>query len=86
MELPKALAGDRNLILLPYAPRPLLAGHGRADKGSHAQHERYFKRLFEEQYRALGKAGDFSYHVHDGGDTMPAAVVAEWFARIFPFQ
>lgn len=85
--MPKTfLEGDRNLILLPYAPRPLLAGHGRADKGSHAQHERYYKQPFEAQYQALGQADAFSYHVHDGGDSMPSAVVASWFKQIFPFE
>ncbi len=80
------LAGDRNLTLLPYAPRPLLAGHGRADKGSHAQHERYYKQPFERQYRELGEPDAFSYHIHAGGDTMPSSVVIDWFRRIFPFE
>ncbi len=80
------LEGDRNLTLLPYAPRPLLAGHGRADKGSHTQHERYYKQPFERQYEALGRSDAFRYHVHDGGDTMPSAVVVDWFRRIYPFE
>ena len=85
--MPKTfLEGDRNLILLPYAPRPLLAGHGRADKGSHSQHERYYKTPFEAQYRALGREDAFRYHIHEGGDTMPSASVAAWFREIFPID
>ena len=34
--------GDRNLLLIPFAPRPLLSGHGGpTDEGSHSQYERY---------------------------------------------
>jgi len=80
------LEGDRNLTLLAYAPRPLLAGHGRADGGSHAQHERYYKTPFERQYQALGRPDAFRYQIHEGGDTMPASVVVDWFRQIFPFE
>lgn len=80
------LEGDRNLILLPYAPRPLLAGHGRADSGSHQQNERYYRQPFQAQYEVLGAADAFSYHVHNGGDSMPSSAVTAWFGEIFPFD
>ena len=75
--------GDRNLLLLAYAPRPLLAGHGRKDRGSHEQAPRYYRDLFAAQYRALGKKSAFEYRVHEGGDTMPDEVVIEYFRRRF---
>ena len=75
--------GDRNLLLLAYAPRPMLAGHGRKDRGSHEQSPRYFRDLFAAQYRALGKEEEFEYSIHEGGDTMPDEVVVEYFRRRF---
>ena len=75
--------GDRNLILLAYAPRPLLAGHGRKDKGSHEQAPRYYRDLFAAQYEALGRADRFAYAVHEGGDTMPSEDVIGYFKREF---
>ena len=75
--------GDRNLLLLAYAPRPLLAGHGRKDRGSHEQAPRYYRDFFAGQYRALGKESAFEYRVHEGGDTMPDEVVIEYFRRRF---
>ena len=70
--------GDRNLLLLPLAPKPLLSGHGGpTDKASHGQYERYYKDVFEAQYEALGKAENFRYHMHDGGHaTHPETVIA----------
>ena len=75
--------GDRNLLLLAYAPRPLLAGHGREDRGSHQQAPRYYRDLFAAQYRELGKESAFEYRVHEGGDTMPDEVVIEYFRKRF---
>ena len=72
--------GDRNLLMLAYAPRPLLAGHGGpTDRGSHSQYERYYLRPYEAQYAALGKAENFRYHIHDGGHTIPPETVIEYF-------
>lgn len=70
--------GDRNTLLIPFAPRPLLSGHGGpADKSSHSQYERYYKEVFEEQYRVLGAPDAFRYHMHDGGHaTHPPTVIA----------
>ncbi len=70
--------GDRNLLMIPFAPRPLLSGHGGpTDKGSHGQHERYYKSIFERQYRALGREEAFRYHIHDGGHaTHPETVIS----------
>ena len=75
--------GDRNLIPLAYAPRPMLAGHGIRDKGSHEQAPRYYRDLFAAQYEALGKADQFEYAIHEGGDTMPSDTVIDYFRREF---
>jgi dienelactone hydrolase len=75
--------GDRNLLLLAYAPRPMLAGHGRNDKGSHEQAPRYYRDLFQAQYESLGRGENFEYHIHNGGDTMPPDAVIEYFRRTF---
>ena len=75
--------GDRNMLLLAYAPRPLLAGHGRKDAGSHEQAPKYYRDLFAAQYEALGHADRFEYAIHEGGDTMPADLVIEFFQREF---
>ena len=75
--------GDRNLILLAYAPRPLLAGHGRKDTGSHEQSPRYYRDLFAAQYNALGHSDRFEYAIHEGGDTLPADLVIKYFQREF---
>lgn len=74
---------DRNVMALAWAPRPLLAGHGRQDSGSHAQGPVYFQQPFAAQYGALDRAGDYDYHVHDGGDTMPDEAVIAFFQRVF---
>jgi hypothetical protein len=73
--------GDRNMLLLAYAPRPLLAGHGRKDTGSHSQAPRYYRDLFAGQYKALGHANRFEYAIHEGGDTMPADLVISYLQR-----
>ena len=75
--------GDRNMILLAYAPRPMIAGHGRNDKGSHEQAPRYYRDLFAGQYEALGASDQFEYAIHEGGDTMPADIVIDYFRRQF---
>ena len=77
--------GDRNLYLLAYAPRPLLAGHGRLDAGSHKQAPRYFRDLLRRQYRALGREEDFEYRIHEGGDSMPVAEIVRYFRSKFPY-
>lgn len=74
---------DRNLIPLAYAPRPMLAGHGRRDASSHGQHEAHYRRLCEAQYDALTARDHYEYHIHDSGDTMPEAAVIEYFRRRF---
>lgn len=74
---------DRNLLALAYCPRPLLAGHGRRDAGSDREGPLHFERVFAEQYAALGKDAEFEYHVHNGGDDMPAEKVVRWFRGRF---
>jgi alkaline phosphatase D len=73
---------DRNVLALTYCPRPLLAGHGSDDKISERQAPIHVKRLFERQYAALGQSGNFGYHVHPGGDTIPDEVVITYFRRM----
>lgn len=76
--------GDRNILLLPYAPRPLLSGHGGVtDKNSHRQYERYYRDVYRAQYKALGKPENFRYHIHDGGHTIPPETVIKYFREIF---
>ena len=77
---------DRNLLSLAYAPRPMLAGHGRRDASSHAQHEEHYRNLFQCQYEALGAGDDYSYHIHDGGDTMPEEAVIDYFRRVLEVE
>jgi len=75
--------GDRNLLLIPYAPRPLLSGHGGPkDKASHGQYERYYKQIYEAQYEALGKSENFRYHMHDGGHATHAPTVIAFFEEM----
>ncbi|MEO1993898.1 MAG: dienelactone hydrolase family protein, partial [Planctomycetaceae bacterium] len=74
---------DRNLLTLLYCPRPMLAGHGRKDAGSHREAPVSYQRLFQSQYRALGKGNQYRYHIHDGGDTMPDQVVIDYFREVF---
>jgi len=74
---------DRNLLTLLYCPRPMLAGHGRKDAGSHREGPVSYQRLFARQYQALGKGDQYHYHIHDGGDTMPDQVVIDYFRDVF---
>ncbi len=72
------------MLLLPYAPRPLLSGHGGiTDKNSHRQYERYYRDVYGAQYEALGKPENFRYHIHDGGHTIPPETVTDYFRTIF---
>ena len=73
--------GERNLFALAYAPRALLAGHGRKDTDSMRQGPLHFERLLRAQYEALGRKSSFEYLVHDGGDTMPEREVVDYFRR-----
>lgn len=75
--------GDRNLLLIPFAPKPLLSGHGGPkDRASHSQYERYYKDIYEAQYKALGKPDNFRYHMHDGGHATHAETVIAFFKEI----
>lgn len=76
--------GDRNMLLIPYAPRPLLSGHGGpTDKNSHRQYERYYRDIYQAQYKALGKPENFRYHIHDGGHSLPPETVIDYFREMF---
>ncbi len=70
---------DRNLLPVVLAPLPMLAGHGRADVGSHKEHAANFRLICETQYSELGAASNYSYLIHDGGDSMPSREVIAWF-------
>ena len=75
--------GDRNLLLIPFAPAPLLSGHGGStDQASHGQYERYYRTIYESQYRALGKPRNFRYHMHDGGHATHAPTVIAFFEEV----
>ena len=74
---------DRNLHPVALAPLPMLAGHGIKDASSHRESPEHFRQIGEAQYEALGKAENYRYLIHDGGDTMPSAEVAKWFAEVF---
>jgi len=79
--------GDRNILMFPYAPRPLLSGHGGpTDKSSHSQYQHYYRDVFEAQYKALGKPENFRYHIHDGGHTIPPKTVIAFFREQFEFS
>ncbi len=81
--LPGLLAvGDRNVWTLAYAPRPLLAGHGRKDADSNRQGPLHFERLLAGQYAALGFRSRLEYRVHDGGDVLPEDLVVDYFRRV----
>ncbi|MEZ5395993.1 MAG: alpha/beta hydrolase family protein [Bryobacterales bacterium] len=81
--IPGTLAvGDRNMLMLAYAPRPLFSGHGGpADRESHAQYARYYRPLFQAQYAALGQPENYRYYVHDGGHVMVAPAVIDYFNK-----
>ncbi len=75
--------GDRNLLMLAYAPRPLLSGHGGpTDRSSHRQYEKYYRGVLEAQYEALGRGSDFRYHIHDGGHSIHPERVIEYFREV----
>ena len=74
---------DRNLLSLAWCPRPMLAGHGRKDTGSHLQGPIHYRQLFAAQYEKLGKAEFYEYHIHAGGDTMPTDAAIDYFRRQF---
>jgi hypothetical protein len=74
---------DRNLMSLAYCPRAMLAGHGRRHATSHAQADAHYRALYEKQYAELGASGRYEYHIHDGGDTMPAEIAVDYFTRRF---
>lgn len=74
---------DRNLMPLGVAPRPMLAGHGRQDKASGREHAANYRTLCQSQYTALDAARNYTYIVHDGGDTMPSREAITWFQRQF---
>ena len=79
--------GDRNLLMLAYAPRPLLSGHGGpSDRSSHGQYEQYYRSVLEAQYEALGRADDFRYHIHDGGHSIHPQRVIEYFREALSGQ
>jgi dienelactone hydrolase len=81
--LPGLLAlGERNVLTLAYAPRPLLAGHGRKDADSARQGPRHYEKPLLDQYAALGHADRLEYRVHDGGDVMPDEWVVAYFLRV----
>ena len=49
--------GDRNLLLIPFAPKPLLSGHGGpTDKASHGQYERYYRAIYEDSVSGARQA------------------------------
>ena len=76
--------GDRNVLMFPYAPRPLLSGHGGpSDRSSHREYQRYYRDVHQAQYEALGKPENFRYHIHDGGHTIPPETVIEFFREQF---
>ncbi|HJN08738.1 MAG: hypothetical protein QGG09_08030 [Pirellulaceae bacterium] len=78
--------GDRNVLMFPYAPRPLLSGHGGpTDRNSHREYQRYYLDVHKAQYKALGKPENFRYHIHDGGHTIPPKTVIAFFREQFQF-
>ncbi len=80
-----AVAG-RNIQPLALVPLPMLAGHGVKDAGSHREHAANYREPAERQYERLGRAENYTYLIHPGGDTMPAPEVAAWFQRVFGFS
>ncbi len=78
--------GDRNVLMFPYAPRPLLSGHGGpTDRNSHREYQPYYLEVHKAQYKALGKPENFRYHIHDGGHTIPPKTVIRFFREQFEF-
>lgn len=76
--------GDRNILMFPFAPRPLLSGHGGStDRSSHREHQQYYTKIHRAQYAALGKPENFRYHVHDQGHSIHPETVIEFFSEQF---
>ncbi len=76
--------GDRNILMFPFAPRPLMSGHGGPkDSNSHRWHERYYTSIHRAQYEALGKPENFRYHTHDGGHSIHPEAVIDFFDEQF---
>jgi hypothetical protein len=76
--------GDRNILMFPFAPRPLLSGHGGPkDRNSHGQYQKYYLDVHRAQYEALGKPENFRYHQHDGGHVIDPDTVIEFFRKQF---
>ncbi len=74
---------DRNLLPVTLAPLPMLAGHGVKDASSQRGHAANYRSICEGQYLELGAAGNYSYLIHEGGDSMPSKHAIEWFKRRF---
>ncbi len=72
---------DRNLMPVSLAPKPMLAGHGRKDTGSQTEHAANFRKICAAQYAALNASSNYSYLIHDGGDTMPSEEAITWFTK-----
>lgn len=78
--------GDRNILMFPFAPKPLLSGHGGPkDKHSHREYQQYYLDVHKAQYEALGKPENFRYHIHDGGHTIAPEEVIGFFREQFHF-
>ena len=77
---------ERNIMPLALAPRPMLAGHGRKDEGSHREHAANFRQLCEQQYAKLGAAENYTYLIHESSDTMPSLEVVSWFRKEFALE
>ncbi len=76
--------GDRNILMFPFAPRPLLSGHGGpTDRNSHREHQQYYTKVHMAQYKALGKPENFRYHMHDGGHSIHPETVIAFFDEQF---
>ena len=79
--------GDRNILMFPYAPRPLLSGHGGPkDRHSHREYQHYYHDVQQAQYKALGKPENYRYHIHNGGHTIPSETVIQFFKEQFEFS
>lgn len=74
---------DRNLMPVVLAPTPMLSGHGRKDSSSQREHAANYRAICEAQYKELDAPGNYTYLIHDGGDTMPSTEVIAWFQKQF---
>lgn len=78
--------GDGNILMFPYAPRPLLAGHGGpSDRNSHRRYKHHYLDVYQAQYKALGNPEKFRYHIHDAGHTIPPETVTDFSKEQFQF-